>query len=48
MRFLIILLICFTVACGGNNVTAPTVTLNTAAHERLDVSWEGSLIRADI
>ena len=48
MRFLIILLICFTVACGGNNVTAPTVTLNTAAHERLDVSWEGSPIRADI
>ena len=49
MRFLIILLACLVVACiGDNGVTTPEVTLNTASHEQLDVSWEGGPIRADI
>ena len=48
MRFLILLSICFIAACGGDPVTAPTVILNTASHEKLDVSWESSPVRADI
>ncbi len=48
MRFLMILLACLVMSCGGDGILSPKANLNTMAHEKLDVSWEGSPVRADI